>query len=277
MTDPRHAVATERGRYYTDPAGGPDLISVTNVTGTCVNKSFALVPWGAGLVADHVIAHPIETARRARQEPTVLRRWLAGLPNRRRDTASNLGTRVHHRAHAIVIGAPFAADPEVEPYARQLARWFALWRVDFDRDVVAVETTVLHRRYGYAGTGDLWIWLPTGPGGARELWLIDYKTSATKPATVVYEDQPFQLAAYRHAEVALLPDDTDTPAPRPTRTGVLNLRPRSHRLMELPTGPAVFRAFLGALNTAKYLHSAPSDYSSILPPWAPGSTHREAA
>lgn len=276
MTDPKHAVATERGRYYDDPAGGPPLISVTNITGSSVHKP-ALVPWGAGLVADAVIADPIAVARRARTEPTALRRELVALPNARREAAADLGTRVHRRAHAIVIGSPAAADPEVEPYARQLARFFRLWRIDFDRDVEAVETTVMHRHYGYAGTGDLWVWLPTGRGRRRELWLIDYKTSAKKPVTTVYTEQPYQLAAYRWAPVALLPDDTEVPAPRPRRTAVLNLRPRGFRLIELPSDRAVFRAFLGALANARYLHNAPAAYPTILPPWAPGSTSRKAA
>ncbi|MFF1498667.1 hypothetical protein ACFVZR_02015 [Streptomyces sp. NPDC058316] len=275
MTDPRHAVATERGRYYRDPAGGPDLISVTNALG-CIAKP-ALVPWGAGLVADHVIAAPIVTARRARIEPTRLRRELVALPTGNADRAKDLGTRVHERAVSLVLGTPYPADPEVEPYAIQLAAWFRLWRVDFGRDIEAIETTVLHRRYGYAGTGDLWVWLPTGPFRRRQLWLIDYKTSAKKPDTVVYDEQPLQLAALRRAPVLLLPDDTDAPALKVRRTGLLNLRPRSHRLIEVPSGRAQFRAFLGAASTARYLHNAPSAYPTILPDWAPGSTERKAA
>lgn len=279
MTNPRHARDTERGRYYSDPAGGPDLISVTNVLGTAVNKSFALVPWGAGLVADHVIADPIGTARRARSDRAALRKALVALPSGTAEKASNLGTRVHKRAESLVLGTPYPADPEVEPYAQQLARFFRLWRVDFDRDVEATETTVFHRKYGYAGTGDLWLWLPSGRFRRRQLWLIDYKTSAKKPVHTVYAEQPLQLAALRHAPVALLADDTDIEAPRVHRTALLNLRPRSHRLIEVPSGRPVFRAFLGAVRTARYVHVAPaaSAYPTILPPWAPGSTDRKAA
>lgn len=276
MTDPKWARSTERGRYYTDPAGGPDLISVTNVLGTAVHKP-ALVPWGAGLVADHVIANPIVVARRARTERTKLRRELVALPYSNAERARRLGTRVHTRAVAIVLGTPHAADPEVEPYARQLARFFRLWRVDFERDVEAIEMTVLNRRRGYAGTGDLWLWLPTGRYRRRQLWLIDHKTSAHKPDTTVYAEQPLQLAALRHAPEWLLPDDSSAPAPRVHRTALLNLRPRSHRLIEVPSDKRVFRAFVGALADARYLHSAPTTYDTILPPWAPGSTTREAA
>ena len=283
MTDPKWAVATERGRYYRDPAGGPDLISVTNVLGAGVNKSFALVPWGAGLVADAVIADPIDTARRARLEPTALRRELAAIPRGYTERASNRGTRIHNRAQAQVLGVPYPADPEVEPFALQLARWFRLWRVDLAEDVLAVETTVFHRQLGYAGTGDLWVWLRTGVMRRRQLWLVDYKTSGTKPdGTVkpddtVYDEQPLQLTALRRAPEWLLPDDTTEPAPRVHRTALLNLRPASHRMIEVPSGREQFRAFRGALATAKYLHTAPSSYPTVLPSWAPGAPERTAA
>jgi hypothetical protein len=277
MTDPRLAIATERGRYYTDPAGGPDLISVTNALSSIAKP--ALLPWAAGCAADAVLADPIATARRARTEPTALRRELVGLHRDSSERAKDLGTRVHVRAQALVLGAPYPADPEVEPYAVQLARWFRLWRVDFDRDVVAVESTVFNRQRGYAGTGDLWIWLPTGPHDRRQLWLVDYKTSAKKPATTVYDEQPLQLAALRHAPLIILPDDSEEPAPRATRTAILNLRPRSHRLIELPSGRTEFAGFLGALATTRYLHSAPAPgaYPTVVPSWAPAATDRKAA
>ncbi|MEU3289941.1 hypothetical protein [Streptomyces longwoodensis] len=275
MTDPKWAVATERGRYYRDPLGGPDLISVTNALDS-INKP-ALLPWGAGLVADAVIADPIAVARRARTEPAALRRELVAVPRQYAERAKNLGSRVHNRAQAQVLGVPYPADPEVEPYARQLAAWFRLWRVDLARDVEAVETTVMHRQYGYAGTGDLWVWLPTGPYRRRQLWLVDYKTSAKKPATTVYDDQPLQLAALRHAPEWLLPDDTSEPAPRVHRTALLNLRPRSHRFIEVPSGREQFRAFIGATRTARYLHNAPGEYPAVVPPWAPGAPDRKAA
>jgi hypothetical protein len=275
MTDPKWAVATERGRYYTDPAGGPDLISVTNVLSSIAKP--ALIPWAAGMTADAVIADPIATARRARTEPTALRKELAGVHRAYTERAQHLGTRVHNRAQAQVLGVPYPDDPEVEPYARQLARWFRLWHIDLTTDVEAVETTVMHRACGYAGTGDLWVWLPTGRFRRRQLWLVDYKTSAKKPADTVYDEQPLQLAALRHAPEWLLPDDTTEPAPRVHRTALLNLRPRSHRFIEVPSGREQFRAFLGAVRTARYLHSAPAAYPVVVPPWAPGASEERKA
>ncbi|MEU3447203.1 hypothetical protein AB0H29_08230 [Streptomyces thermolilacinus] len=275
MTDPKWAVATERGRYYRDPAGGPDLISVTNVLSVIAKP--ALLPWAAGMAADKVIAEPVRTAWRARREPTALRKDLVAAHRQYTERAQKLGTRVHLRAVALVLNTPYPYDREVEPYAVQLAAFYRLWRVDFDRDIEAVETTVLHRKHGYAGTGDVWLWLPTGPYRRRQLWLIDYKTSAKKPADTVYDEQPLQLAALRHAPEWLLPDDTTEPAPRVHRTALLNLRPRAHRLIEVPSGRPQFAAFLGAMRTARYLHTAPSAYSTVVPPWAPGAPDRKAA
>lgn len=275
MTDPKWAVATERGRYYRDPLGGPDLISVTNALSS-IHKP-ALVPWSAGMTADAVIADPITTARRARTEPTALRNDLVAVHRLYTERAQRLGTRVHNRAQADVLGVPYPADPEVEPYARQLARFFRLWRVDLVEDVEATEATVLHRQHGYAGTGDLWLWLPTGPYRRRQLWLIDYKTSAKKPADTVYDEQPLQLAALRHAPVLLLPDDSEVEAPRPHRTALLNLRPQSHRFIEVPSGREQFRAFLSAVRIARYLHNAPKGYPTVVPSWAPGADSRKAA
>jgi hypothetical protein len=228
------------------------------------------------MAADAVIADPIVTARRARTEPTALRKELVAVSREYSERAMNLGTRVHVRAVSLVLNTPHAYDEEVEPYAVQLAAWFRLWRVDFDRDVLAIETTVMHRKAGYAGTGDLWIWLPTGRFRRRQLWLVDYKTSAKKPADTVYDEQPLQLAGLRHAPEWLLPDDSSEPAPRVHRTALLNLRPRSHRFIEVPSGRKQFRAFLGAMHTRRYLNEAPSAYPTVVPPWAPGADRKAA-
>jgi hypothetical protein len=180
MTDPRLALATARGRYYRDPAGGPDLISVTNALSS-IHKP-ALVPWGAGLVADEVIANPIVIARRARTERTALRKELVALPYGNSERAKKLGTRIHVRAQAAVLGTPYAYDEEVEPYAVQLARMVPAVahrlrprrrrdRVDRVQPAAGLRR---HRR-----SVDM---APDRPARRRQLWLVDYKSSAKKPA-----------------------------------------------------------------------------------------------
>lgn len=272
MTDPKLARDTENGRYYEDPSTGRQLISVTNALGTAVAKQNALIPWGAGLVADYVMDNAIPVARRAKKDRVALRKELVGIPRASSEKAMKLGTRIHHRAAAMVIDEPFEEDSEVDPYARQLQRFWRTWGVDIDKHIEAVEISVFHRRYGYAGTADVFIWLPTGRFGRMQLWLIDIKTSAKRPASAVYSDQAFQLAALRYAEGVWLPDDTDGPMFKVQRTGILNLRQKSHALIELPGDRRAFRGFVGALRVAGWLYDAPRSFPTMLPPVAEQAT-----
>ncbi|MFE2712313.1 hypothetical protein ACFXKI_10050 [Streptomyces mirabilis] len=277
MTNPKHAQDTDQGRYYRDPAGGPDLVSVTNVLSAGVAK-FALVPWAVKLTAEHCVDNRLDVARRALKDREQLLKDIKKVHRDARDNAADLGTRVHTRAEAMALQAPFAADPEVDPYARQLALFWDRWGVDLKEDVVAAELTFAHRRLGYAGTGDLMLWLRTGPQRRKELWLIDYKTSAKRPASSVYPENAMQLAALRYAEVVWLPDDTDAEVPKIERTGVLNLRQRSHALVPMPGDRRAHRAFRGALETTKWLHAAASEtYPALLPPAADQRPARKAA
>jgi hypothetical protein len=275
VTSPKHARDTERGRYYTDPAGGPDLVSVTNVIDTAVNKSMALVPWGVKVTVEYVLDNWKAIAHRVLTDRPALTKEIKALHRAAKERAADLGDRVHAAAEARVLGAPVPDDAEVLPYIAQLDTWLTSWGIDLDEHVVATEITCLHRRLGYAGTADLLVWLPTGPGGRLELWLIDYKTSATRPAKSVYPENTLQLAALRYAEAVLLPDDTNEPMPKVQRTGVLNLRARSHALVEMPAGRDAHRAFRGALETTKWLHAAPTTYPALQAPAA--RTIRKAA
>lgn len=267
MTNPKHAHDTPQGRYYQDPAGGPDLVSVTNVIDTAVNKSMALVPWGVKLTVEHLFDHWPFLTDRVRDDRAALTREVKAVHRDIREQAADLGDRVHNAAEARLLGAPIADDPEVAPYLAQFDLWLKSWGV-VDDDVEATEITVLHRRLGYAGTADLMVWLPSGPGGRRELWLIDYKSSATRRASSVYPENTLQLAALRYAEVALLPDDTEEPMPPIERTGVLNLRAKSHALVPMPAGRDAHRAFRGALETTRWLHAAKSSYPALAAPAA---------
>ncbi|MEV5140318.1 hypothetical protein AB0K71_06085 [Streptomyces syringium] len=268
MTSPRHARDTERGRYYTDPAGGPDLVSVTNVLDTAVAKK-ALIPWAVKLTTEYVLANLPSITLRLVTDRTAVVKEIKAVHRNARERAADLGNRIHAAAEARVLGAPFPQELDVAPYITQLELWLDSWGVDLERDVEATEITCVHRRLGYAGTADLMVWLPTGLNGRRELWLIDYKTSATRRANSVYPENTLQLAALRFCEAVLLPDDTDAPMPRIERTAVLNLRAASYALVPMPAGREAHRAFRGALETTRWLHAAPSSYTALLPSAAP--------
>lgn len=265
MTNPRLAQDTTEGRYYTDPAGGPALVSVTNVLGTAVAKH-ALIPWAVKLTVEHILDNLYEVNTRVDDERVALTKEIKAIHREVKETAADLGDRIHTAAEQHVLGAPVADDLEVAPYLAQLVRWLSLWGVDLNEHVEATEITVFHRRLGYAGTADLLVWLPTGPDREMQLWLIDYKTSATRSAKSVYPENTLQLAALRYAEVVVLPDDTDAPMPPIQRTGVLNLRAKSHALVEMPAGRDAHRAFRGLLEGTRWLHAAPSTYPALLAP-----------
>lgn len=281
MTDPKYARDTEHGRYYLDPAGGPALVSVTNVLSVGVAKH-AIPPWAVKLTAEWVLEHRIEVARRAVADRAELLKEMKAVHRDASDKAKNLGSRIHHRAHMMALGAPYPADPEVDPYARQLVLFWQRWGVDLGEDILAAEMTFLHRRLGYAGTGDVVMLLRTGWRRIRgqrvkQAWLVDYKTSATRPASSVYPEYTLQLAALRYAESVLLPDDSELPVPRVQHTGILNLRRRSHALVPMPGNRRAHRAFRGALETTKWLHSAARTYPALLPPAADAQPTRKAA
>ncbi|MEU1071852.1 MULTISPECIES: hypothetical protein [unclassified Streptomyces] len=269
MTSPRHAHETENGRYYTDPAGGPDLVSVTNVLDTSVNKTRALMPWAVKVTLEWVLDHRMEVARRAITDRAELTKQLKEIHKQARDEASDLGTLIHQAAEKRLLRAPFAVSREVAPYLHQLELFLGYWGVDIDKHVEAAEITCFHRRLGYAGTADLMIWLPTGEDRSLELWLIDFKTSATRSAKAVYPENTQQLAALRYCQTVLLPDDTEQPMPKIQRAGVLNLRAKSHALVEMPADRSAHKAFRGALINALWHHAAPSSYPALLAPDQP--------
>jgi len=283
MTNPRHAEATDRGRYYTHPQTGEQLVSVTNVLDTGMGKP-ALVPWAAKVVAEHswdllpaMVAAMLRKdcdAKRVAEECGRCRPCLTKALKRQvtvvRESAADLGSRVHALAEAHVTGqqiAPIDGDDKAEPFVRQYERFLADYGVDLARDIRAAELTVAYPGKGYAGTLDLIVDLPlagflTSEGGVvpaegdeRRPWIVDIKTSTTRPAASVYDSHALQLAALRHAREMWLPDDTTAPMPRVAGAAVLNLRQRTYELVPLPADTPEVRAFDGALALTKWAHT----------------------
>lgn len=286
MTSPRHAEATALGRYYHHPATGEALISVTNVLSVGCAKP-ALVPWAAKIAAEKAWelvprmaaallvkdcgagARRDEACGRCRD---CLVREVKGEVTVARDKAADLGSRIHHLAQHHVLGvivAPEEGDDRAAPFVAQYVKFLADFDVDIERDIESVELTVAYPSFGYAGTLDLLVWLPLAfvggkavptPDGKKHLWLVDLKTSTTRPATSVYGEYALQLAALRHAREAWLPDDTVIPMVKGiVGSAVLNLRARTYELVPVPSETAEFAAFKGSLALAKWMHTTGAD------------------
>ena len=282
MTTPKHARDTDQGRYYTHPVTGEQLVSVTNALGEAMSKP-ALVPWAAKCTAEaawRTLPRMVAAMRRTTDcRPTrpgpeweqcgrcwhCLNREIKGEHKVVAERASNLGTRIHDLADAHLAGRPMPDDQEAAPYLAQYEQFLADFGVDLIRDVVASELTVADPGRGYAGTLDIILKLPlmyvdgrTSPADTRQAWLVDIKTSQTKPATAMYDERPLQLVALRSAREMWLPDGTVAPMVRGIAgTAVLNLRTTAYAFIPCPSGLKERKAWDAVLTTAHWRHSRP--------------------
>ncbi|GAA4600240.1 hypothetical protein GCM10023194_81290 [Planotetraspora phitsanulokensis] len=284
--DPQHAVHTGKGRYYCDPKTGEMLISVTNTLDQHAIE--ALAPAAAKVTAEWLMDN-LPAAIRAASDPDDLDEFLSEAKGQYRqawEKKADLGSRVHNIAEAINLGAPYVPDPEAEPFVESYREFLRDFGLDIKRDLKAAECTVLNRTIPYGGTSDIWANLrfpsetsplipkyrprkvaadplPTPSG----LWLIDIKTSLTKPASAIYDDHVMQLAALRHAEVALIcppecrfgetefhDDSHEFAVPEFVGTAILNLRETTYGFVPVPADKAAFEAFCGLLPLAHYVH-----------------------
>jgi len=124
-------------------------------------------------------------------------RFDRGTPGQR--TAAELGTACHDAFENYAkSGHRPDVDDEVLPFLDQFDRWCQLFQPSY----VAAEMTVYNPSFGYAGTLDSIFTV----GGVT--FLGDYKTTRRsfdkqgKP-THPYPEAALQVAAYRHAEVAV--------------------------------------------------------------------------
>lgn len=285
MTNPTHAQATDRGRYYQHPVTGERWPSITNVLDTVVNKP-ALVPWAAKVTAEaalRMLPALVKTSRDHAARDLTLKEIKAQV-RYVKDTAADLGSRIHAQAEARVLGKPVAEDEECAPYVEQLLEFFDRWGVDFDKDIEAAEATVINRAHGYAGTGDLWVWLHVGPDLAwtprkRHLWVLDYKTSATRPVDSTYPENGLQVAAVAGGERLLLDDGTELDPPGPiVGTAVLNLRADAHALIPVPKDrDAAFAAFCALVTGTRYLHGIDKKPKALACPRPIATTTKKGA
>lgn len=259
MTDPKHSFPKPGvGRYYRHPVSGEEWPSVTNVNQTCVSKP-GLPPAAARETAARAweLLPQMVAASRKPFEREKLTKEIKGHYQWLWDKAADLGTDVHAWVEARVLGKPHPEDPMVEPFGVQALRFFDDFSIDLEKDVEATEATVINRTVGYAGTGDLWVWLKLN--GKRRLTLVDFKTSSTRPVGSVYPEYGLQTAALANAEAILLDNGEEMEPPGPIEAlAVLNLRPDNYALIPMPLAGTIddaFAAFVSLVPGALYLHS----------------------
>lgn len=282
MTDPKYAIDTDHGRYYEHPNyPGRRFVSITNVLDSIAKP--ALVPAAVKITAETAVDLVPEIVASARVPeckpkrvadecgrctPCMVKRIKRQHTNVW-EHAADTGTLIHRVAEAHVTGAELSLSAEeweqAQPYLDQYLKFLDDYEVNITQHVEAAELTVCHPELGLAGTLDVMLHLPLDgyiqgkvkrlTGGARSLWVVDLKTSMTKPVDTVYESYPLQLTAQRFAREAWLPDGSIIPMPKGIKgTAILNLRPDAYAFIPVPSGQAEWDAYQGFLTGTRWLH-----------------------
>lgn len=252
-TGPTHAQSGQGGRMYQHPITGERAMSVTTILGNGVPKR-ALTGWAAKSAAQYAVDNMAELARLCdtRQGKAEALQRIKGAPWNQRDSKADIGSAVHDAAERLGLGEQVGVsdfDDEVAPYVQSLVRF---WR-EARPEVVMAEATVWNRKYGYAGTLDLIATLRGAPALAP-LTVVDYKTGKR-----AYPEVALQLAAYSHAEFALLDDGSEHELPGPLASAaVVVLHPARHgngryELVPVSVDNRYWLAFLYALEVAMFV------------------------
>jgi hypothetical protein len=220
--------------YIWNDAGtvhGP-LPSVTTIL-KVVDKSGPLVGWAKRETAACAVRN-LDMLVRMRETggDAAATDWLKRIPDFERDTAADIGTRVHRLVEQLARGvAPDVADAEA-PYVDAYRGFLATFRPRF----LAVEEMVASLKHGYAGTLDAIAVI------GSETWMLDVKTGSG-----LYEATGLQLAGYSFADFIGRPGiPRRFRLPRATRFGVIHVRPERARLVEYHVDRGTFAAFLEA-------------------------------
>ena len=218
-------------RYYLDGEG--PIPSVTTITKT-LSTGDALVGWAKRETAACAVRN-LDLLNRmvADGGPSAAQSWLQGIPDFQRDTAADLGSRVHALAEATVRGEEVELTEEERPFVESYQRWLAEIQPDF----IALEEMVCSTTHGYAGTFDSIAWID------GERWLLDIKTGKA-----VYDETALQLVAYARADFIGRPGDaTRYSLPPVTRFGVIHVRPEKTRLVPFAVDERIWDGFLACL------------------------------
>lgn len=246
MSGPKHARSTTKGRTYQHPVTGETAWSVTTVMDAGLPKP-ALVGWSARMVAEYAVANHARLesllsgvriqrdgdARLVVSDPSAVDAavdWLKGAPYRDKERKANIGTAIHARIEARILGTPM---PEAPEELRPRLEHFDAFERAFKPEWLLSEATVWNRTESYAGTLD-WI-----ARIGRTVVLGD-----TKSGKDVYSEVAIQLAAYQRAEFVLMPDGTEEPMPETQGACVLHLTDDGYRLVPVHITEDTYRTFL---------------------------------
>lgn len=194
--------------------------SITNVLN--VRNAEHLVGWAARKAANLAIEMEQKYPGAMLSRPESAARYLSTEHDRLRETAADLGTRVHYACELLANGAediPSGLLSEEElPY---LDAW-KQWRADFSPKFLRTEMTVFgttRDNLGYAGTTDFLCEI----NGINVIG--DIKTTRSG----LHDDVAYQLSAVAHAEASTSDGMSLDPLPQIDAAYALHLSPKGYK------------------------------------------------
>ena len=196
-------------RYFVDGQG--PIPSVTTIQ-KMLDKSGPLVGWAKREAARCAVRNLEMLAQmKATGGDAAAVNWLKAIPDYQRDTAADIGSRIHGLAERLARGESVEVTEQERPFAESYAAWIAANEPEF----LYLEEMVANLSVGYAGTFDAILRMK------GKTWLCDVKTGSG-----IYADTSLQLAAYAGAEFIGRPGDaTRYRLPEIEAYAVIHVRP----------------------------------------------------
>lgn len=214
--DAIHATFGQEGLYRTADhryfwRGRGPIPSVTTIQ-KMLDKSGPLVGWAKRETAACAVRNlPMLVQMRESGGDAAAVAWLKSIPDYQRDTAADIGSRIHGLAERLARGEAVEVTEEERPFAERYAKWIASAEPEF----LYLEEMVANLTVGYAGTFDAIL------RHKGKTYLADVKTG-----TGIYPETAIQLAAYSRAEFIGRPGDpTKYRIPPIDAYAVIHVRP----------------------------------------------------
>jgi hypothetical protein len=205
-----------------------------------------------------------------------VRKWVANRHYYESSRRAEEGKRAHNVQEwwALNNGELPTHEDDIAPYVKQFLQWVADYGLTPD-DWEMSEATIINRTHGYAGTLDAIITIHADRTdlaarfvamvlaqplsqvtGKSVRTLVDTKTREkavdTKNPAKLYPEHALQQTGYRYGEVVRLRDGREEPMPLTDGAAILQIRPDGYLFRPVVTDDTTFRAFLSALNFAKW-------------------------
>lgn len=235
--------APKRSKGWYELPSGEKLLSVTTIKSLGIPLDLTgWAGWEAGWCAMESLPRLVRT--RGYTPRRKMAYWLGQASERKKSEAGALGSSIHKKIEAFILGKPVAEPTEEEaPFVAAFHKFMEIEQPAFE----AVELVVANPEDGWAGTADAFLTLPNiGPA----LLLGDHKTGNS-----IHSEFALQLSAYRRATVGWLSDGTQVEPPKTDGAVAIHFRPEKYpdtgyRIYPLDTSDAVYDCFLTARKTA---------------------------